>query len=94
MGAQLVLADSAHLARATHQLGDVPVEVVRWGLDLEAFSPGDKAAARQELGLDHQGPLVASVRGLEPIYNPELLLEAFARVLERRPEAQLLLKIR
>jgi glycosyltransferase involved in cell wall biosynthesis len=93
LGAQLVLADSEHLARATRELVDVPVEVVRWGLDLEVFSPGDKAAARRALGLDHEGPLIASVRGLEPLYNPELLLEAFASVLERRPEARLLLKI-
>lgn len=91
--AQLVLADSKHLARAAGELGGgVPVEVVRWGLDLERFSPGDAAHARTELGLPLDGPLVASVRGLDPLYNPELLLEAFALLRMRRPDARLLVK--
>jgi glycosyltransferase involved in cell wall biosynthesis len=89
---RLVFADSEHLARATRELTDVPVEVVRWGLDLERFSPGDKTAARRALGLDHDGPLIVSVRGLEPLYNPELLLEAFALVRRHQPGARLLLK--
>jgi glycosyltransferase involved in cell wall biosynthesis len=70
----------------------VPVEVVRWGLDLEAFAAGDQMAARSVLGLSPDGPLVASVRGLKPVYNPELLLEAFARVRAGRSDARLLLK--
>jgi glycosyltransferase involved in cell wall biosynthesis len=65
---------------------------VRWGLDLERFSPGDKTVARRALGLDHDGSLIVSVRGLEPLYNPELLLEAIALVRKRHPEARLLLK--
>jgi L-malate glycosyltransferase len=92
--ASLVFADSAHLAREARALMDdsVPVEVVRWGLDLEAFAPGDRVAARSALGLSPDGPLVASVRGLKPVYNPELLLEAFARVRAERSDARLLLK--
>jgi glycosyltransferase involved in cell wall biosynthesis len=93
-GSDLVTADSAHLARATQELVDrnMPVEVVRWGLDLGRFAPGDAVAAREALGLGDGGPWVASVRGLEPIYNPDLLLEAFARVRTGLPEARLLLK--
>jgi glycosyltransferase involved in cell wall biosynthesis len=93
-GSQLVLADSVHLAGATRRLADrdVRVEVVRWGLDLERFSPGDTSAARRALGLEHDGPLVVSVRGFEPVYNPELQIEAFARVRRRRADARLLLK--
>jgi glycosyltransferase involved in cell wall biosynthesis len=90
----IVFADSAHLAGAARSLAgsEVRVEVVRWGLDLEAFAPGDRAAARQALGIQAGGPLVVSVRGLKPVYNPELLLEAFANVRANRPEARLLLK--
>jgi glycosyltransferase involved in cell wall biosynthesis len=93
-GSELVLADSVHLARATRELAgrDVRVEVVRWGLDLERFAPGDRAAAREALGLAHDGALVLSLRGFDPVYNPELLLEAFGRVRKHQPDARLLLK--
>jgi L-malate glycosyltransferase len=89
---QLAFADSEHLARAARDLANVRVEVVRWGLDLDTYAPGDGTAARQALGMDHDGPLIASVRGLDPLYNPALLLEAFARVRRRRPNTRLLLK--
>jgi glycosyltransferase involved in cell wall biosynthesis len=91
-GSQLAFADSRHLARATREFADVRVEVVRWGLDMDAYAPGNRAAAREALGIDHDGPLVASVRGLDPLYNPVLLLEAFGRVHQRRPNTRLLLK--
>src|SRR5262249_44374816 len=53
-GADLVLASSKHLAEASRVLAgrELRVEVVRWGLDFERFSPGDRTAARQALGLD------------------------------------------
>lgn len=93
-GAELVFASSAHLARGARALAgrNVRVEVLRWGLDLDRFSPGDQAAARAALGLTGEGPLVVNVRGFDRVYNPQLLLEAFARVRARRPDARLLLK--
>jgi glycosyltransferase involved in cell wall biosynthesis len=93
-GAELVLASSENLARAARALAgrEVPVEVVRWGLDFERFAPGDASGAREALGLAHSGALVVNVRGFESVYNPELLLEAFARVKTLRPDARLLLK--
>jgi L-malate glycosyltransferase len=92
-GSNLVLADSVPLARATRDLAerDIPVEVVRWGLDLQRFVPGDSLEARSRLGIAHRGPLIASVRGFKPVYNPELLLEAFAMV-RSRADAHLLFK--
>ena len=92
--ATLVLADSAHLAREARALAarDVRVDVVRWGLDLDRFAPGSAVEAREALGLPRDGPLVAGVRGLRPLYNPELQLEAFARVRAARPQARFLLK--
>lgn len=93
-GSELVMADSIHLARATRELAgrDVPVEVVRWGLDLDRFSPGETSAAREALGLGQDGPLVVSVRGFDGIYNPELLLDAFVCLRTLRADACLLLK--
>jgi L-malate glycosyltransferase len=93
-GSDLVMADSVHLARATRELADreVAVEVVRWGLDLNRFGPGDATAARAAFGLEPDGPLIVSVRGFKPVYNPELQLEAFARIRTRWPTARLLFK--
>lgn len=90
----LVFVDSAHLGREVQTLAgrDVPVRVVRWGLDLDAFAPGDRAAAREALGLPRDERLVAAVRGFKPVYNPELVLEAFARVRAERLDVRLLLK--
>ena len=92
-GSNLVLADSMALARATRDLAgrEVPVEVVRWGLDLQEFAPGNSLEARSRLGITHRGPLVASVRGFDPVYNPELLVKAFASV-RSRADAHLLFK--
>jgi glycosyltransferase involved in cell wall biosynthesis len=92
--ASLVFVDSAHLGREAHAFAgaEIPVEVVRWGLDLETFAPGDRADARASLGVPLDGPLVVSVRGMKPVYNPQLLLETFARVRTGRPDARLLLK--
>src|SRR5438094_633963 len=71
---------------------DGRVAVVRWGLDLDRFAPGSAVEAREALGLPRDGPLVAGVRGLRALYNPELQLEAFARVRAARPRARFLLK--
>ena len=92
--AELVLADSEDLARATRRLGGpgVRVEVARWGLDLDRFSPGDELAARRRLGLPESEPLVVSVRGFGQVYNPLVLLEGFARLNSEHPGARLLFK--
>jgi glycosyltransferase involved in cell wall biosynthesis len=93
-GSTAVFADSTHLADETRALSgrDVRVEVVRWGLDLERFSPGSAAKARRALNLPEDASLVAGVRGLRPVYKPELQLEAFARVRAAHPDARFLLK--
>jgi L-malate glycosyltransferase len=93
-GSALVFVDSAHLEREVRALAhsDVPIEIVRWGLDLDTFAPGDQWAAREALGISPDGLLVVGMRALRRLYNPELLLEAFAHVRARRPEARLLLK--
>jgi len=92
--ASLVFASSAHLARASRELAgrDLRVEVVRWGLDFDRFSPGDQLAARHALGVPQGAPLVVSVRGFDPVYNPRLLLDALAHVRARLPDAHLLFK--
>lgn len=94
--ADIVLADSADLARATRALAprSAPIEIVHWGIDLERFAPGDaiqRADDRRALGVAG-GPLILSPRGLQRLYNIPLLLESFAIVRDSFPDAELVLK--
>jgi len=89
--ADLVIAPSAWLAARLWTQGvRRPVVVLPTGVDLERFQPGDRAAARAALGLP-PSPLCLYVGRLDREKNLEFLLEAFARVVARRPEAELLL---
>ncbi|MEQ9503884.1 MAG: glycosyltransferase family 4 protein [Deltaproteobacteria bacterium] len=66
------------------------VDVVPLGLDLDRFRAGHpRGAFREELGLAGDTPLVVAVGRLVPIKRFDLLLEAFARVLQDVPNAHL-----
>ena len=66
-----------------------PITVANMGVDMERFVPGDREAARARLRLAPSGPIVLAVGGLTPRKNPLVLLQAFARVREARPDARL-----
>jgi glycosyltransferase involved in cell wall biosynthesis len=90
--ADLVIAPSEALAERIKGQGvRRRVEVVPTGIDLDRFEPGDRAGARAALGLPAEGPLLAYVGRLDREKNLPLLLEAFAHVSARIPEARLLL---
>jgi glycosyltransferase involved in cell wall biosynthesis len=98
-GADLVFADSQDLLDAARTLAGRPVrgQVVRWGVDVDVFSPVDDAERRRirtRLGLSDAGPVVLAMRSLEPfeIYNTPTILRAFAGLRRRRPGATLVLK--
>jgi glycosyltransferase involved in cell wall biosynthesis len=87
-----ISAKSQFIAGATRQLGyRGPMEVNYWGSSLRRFRPGDQAAARRELGLAEAGPLVLSPRAIEPRLNIHLVVEAFAEVVKRHPDGQLVI---
>ena len=68
--------------------------LVNWGVDLEAFrvpSEQERAELKTQLGLS-TAPVVFSPRGLKELYNPDVVVGAFARVREAVPGAQLVLK--
>ncbi len=69
------------------------IDVIPLGLELEHFAESDRfrGELRRQLGLDEAIPLVCSVGRLVPVKNHMLLLQAFDRVLQHRPEAHLLL---
>jgi teichuronic acid biosynthesis glycosyltransferase TuaC len=58
------------------------IQVLRNGVDLELFAPQDRAAARRELGLDADGPIVLSVGWLIPRKGHDLAIRAAAAMPE------------
>ena len=56
------------------------VEVVPPGVDLEHFTPGNRAAARRRLALSHDATVVVAVRRLVPRMGLDVLVEAWAKV--------------
>ena len=78
---------SRALKDALSELGVRPerVRVLRNGVDLDTFQPGDPAALRQTLGL--RPPVLLSVGNLLPFKGHDLAVEALARL----PEASLLI---
>ena len=64
--------------------------VMPMGVDLTAFRPGDRAAARARLGLPPGGALIAWVGADRPEKRLWLARQAVARLRETLPEAELL----
>ncbi|GMA40987.1 D-inositol-3-phosphate glycosyltransferase [Mobilicoccus caccae] len=62
------------------------VRVVHPGVDLEVFTPGDVAAARAEVGIDADDLLLVFVGRVQPLKAPDLLIEAVADLVRRRPD--------
>jgi glycosyltransferase involved in cell wall biosynthesis len=91
----LVLADSNHLAGRVRELARraVRVEVLNWGVDLRMFrqDEGLRVRTRRKLGLG-AAPTVLAMRSLAPLYNPDVLIQAFAAVRQAVPTARLVLK--
>lgn len=65
------------------------IHVVPLGIDLARFGGGDRAAARAQLDLDPQRPLVLSIGRLVPIKRLDRLLRAFAQAVVLVPDARL-----
>jgi len=87
-----VSAKSRFVAAELARMGvRAPVEVNYWGCDLGRFQPGPRSAARSRLGLPDAAKIVLSPRAIQPLYNIDLIVEAFPAVLRRWPDALLLM---
>ena len=82
-----VIAVSQSLRAVALALG-IPgnkVQVVGNGVDLQRFSPMDHAAARRDLGLPAQGPVLVSVGGLVERKGFHRVIELLPALRERHP---------
>jgi len=87
--ADRLVANTAGEARELVELYDADpakVRVVQPGVDLDTFTPGDRAAARRGVGLPQDAVVLLFVGRIQPLKAPALLLEAAARLLARRPD--------
>jgi 1,2-diacylglycerol 3-alpha-glucosyltransferase len=66
-----------------------PVRVVPTGVDLARFRPGDRAAARRELGIGADDPLLLYVGRLDREKSVDRVLLAFERIAGTLPGARL-----
>ena len=90
--ADLVTAAGPQLAARlqSHRDGGRPVEILPMAAD-PAFRPRDKADCRHLLGLPVEAPLLGYMGGWTRSRGTHLIIDAFTRVREQRPEARLVL---
>ncbi len=81
-GADAVVCVSEHLAAEARQSTptQTPVRVVRRGVDLDRFCPGDRSEARRRLGVRPDRPALVWVGRLDPVKGLDVLLSACARL--------------
>jgi glycosyltransferase involved in cell wall biosynthesis len=60
------------------------VELTPWGVDTALFHPGE--------ALNDRPPVVLSIRGIKPIYNPLVIAKAIPLVLARQPDARFVIR--
>lgn len=68
----------AHELVSLHHADPGRIDVVHPGVDLQIFTPGDRLAARAELGLAADERIVAFVGRIQPLKAPDVLLRAAA----------------
>ncbi|HKP43460.1 D-inositol-3-phosphate glycosyltransferase [Mycobacterium sp.] len=81
--ADRLIVNTEHEAQqliSLHHADPARIDVVHPGVDLEMFTPGDRAAARATLGLDADEQVVAFVGRIQPLKAPDVLLRAAAKV--------------
>lgn len=93
--ADALLVKSEGLLPAAANLADVAgkAHVVRWGIDPREFFPDPSGAAswRKRLQLGDDAHVVLSPRLLRPLYNIDMIVEAFAEATRSHARAVLLI---
>jgi D-inositol-3-phosphate glycosyltransferase len=69
------------------------VDVVHPGVDLDAFTPGDKSTARDIVGLDQDSCVLLFVGRIQPLKAPDVLVRAAAQMAALHPEMRSKLQI-
>jgi glycosyltransferase involved in cell wall biosynthesis len=87
--ADLVTGDNQHLVDCIHEWFGVEqskIRLLRWGVEEHLFqvSPEKISELRRRLGLQEGRTLILSPRGAKAVYQADLILEGFQRLLKDR----------
>jgi D-inositol-3-phosphate glycosyltransferase len=98
IGEEQVVAEADRLIASTAEEADEliglydadpsRVRTIAPGVDLDAFAPGDSAAARRGLGLPEHAPALLFVGRIQPLKAPDVLLRAAALLRVEHPDLQ------
>ncbi|HSW65173.1 MAG TPA: glycosyltransferase family 4 protein [Dissulfurispiraceae bacterium] len=93
-GADIVTVDSVDLKKEVEKLGvkRERVEVVQWGVDTSVFKPGPANQSVVEQLQIAGKRIIYSPRNLDQIYNQDIVLQAFASVVQKTPDVVLIQK--
>ena len=75
----ITIGENLRTTLIDHGLAPTRIESYRRGVDRHRFSPGDKAAARQQLDLPQDRPVLLWVGRMVPVKGLDVLLTAMAR---------------
>ena len=87
--ADALVANTAQEARELIELyaaDPAKIEIVTPGVDLEVFAPGDRAAARETVGLAADDVLLLFVGRIQPLKAPDVVVKAAARLVRADPD--------
>jgi glycosyltransferase involved in cell wall biosynthesis len=89
----LTIAVSNEVRASMHGLNGHAVTTITNGIDCAGLAriADDRAGVCGEFGIRASGFVVANVANLIPVKNHELLVRAFARLVQQRPDASLIL---
>jgi D-inositol-3-phosphate glycosyltransferase len=69
------------------------VAVVHPGVDLDAFTPGDRRAARERLGVAQDRQVLLFVGRIQPLKAPDVLVRAVASMVSEKPSLRATLQV-
>ena len=87
-GASLTIVDAPSMTARCEMLAGQPIpsEMLHLGVDTDQFRGGlcsERSGLREQLKISDDAVLLSSMRALTPLYNHDLILDAFARSLPR-----------
>ena len=68
------------------------LHLIPWGVETDIFKPEpqDRLTTRMQLGISLEAIVILSPRSVTPLYNQDIVLDAFANILGIYPNAQLI----